>query len=154
MIPIRVPPLRDRNGDISLLTDAFFHRIRLKSNKPVSGISNAAMEVIVNYHWPGNVRELKSAFEYAFVTCDQPLIQPEHLPPDVLSGKNAHSVHKTGSQRAMSRDEKKKQELIDALRKTGGNRSRAAEILGVSRVTVWNRIKRYNISAGRDAGMA
>ena len=154
VIPIRVPPLRDRNGDISLLTDAFFHRIRLKSNKPVGGISNAAMEVIVNYHWPGNVRELKSAFEYAFVTCDQALIQPEHLPPDVLSGKNAHSVHKTGSQRAMSRDEKKKQELIDALRKTGGNRSRAAEILGVSRVTVWNRIKRYNISVGRYAGMA
>ena len=148
VIPIRVPPLRKRGGDISLLADAFFQRNRLKSDKPVNGISNAAMEAIVNYSWPGNVRELKSAFEYAFVTCDDAMIRPEHLPPDILHINAARkgSHEKT----ARNRDEKNRQELINALREAGGNQSRAAEILGVSRVTVWNRIKRYNVAVHRD----
>ncbi len=148
VIPIRVPPLRKRGGDISLLADAFFQRNRLKSDKPVNGISNAAMEALVNYSWPGNVRELKSAFEYAFVTCDDAMIRPEHLPPDILhtNGARKGSQEKT----ARNRDEKNRQELIDALREAEGNQSRAAEILGVSRVTVWNRIKRYNIAVLRD----
>ena len=148
VIPIWVPPLRKRGGDISLLADAFFNRNRLKNDKPVEGISNAAMEAIISYSWPGNVRELKSAFEYAFVTCDDALIRPEHLPPDIGQHKTARkgAVEKT----VLSRDEEKKQQLIDALREAGGNQSRAAEILGVSRVTVWNRIKRYHVAVNRD----
>ncbi|MFO8111601.1 MAG: sigma 54-interacting transcriptional regulator [Desulfosalsimonadaceae bacterium] len=148
VIPIRVPPLRKRGGDISLLADAFFQRNRLKSDKPVKGISNAAMEALVHYSWPGNVRELKSAFEYAFVTCDEPMIRPEHLPPDIL---NAGKTKNGGREKStLNREEAKKQQLIDALREAAGNQSRAAEILGVSRVTVWNRIKRYGISVHRD----
>ena len=149
VIPIWVPPLRDRGGDISLLADAFFQRNRLKSNKPVEGISNAAMEVLVNHSWPGNVRELKSAFEYGFVTCDEKLIRPEHLPPDIIHGRAQKNDPPKIT--AVNRDESKKQQLIDALRNAGGNQSRAAEILGVSRVTVWNRIKRYGISVNRDS---
>jgi two-component system, NtrC family, response regulator HydG len=148
VIPIWVPPLRKRSGDISLLTDAFFHRIRLKSDKPVKGVSNAAMEAIVNYAWPGNVRELKSAFEYAFVTCDESFIRPEHLPPDIARPK----IRKNGilEYSSANRDDRKKQQLIAALREAGGNQSRAAEILGVTRVTVWNQIKRYGISMNHD----
>ena len=148
VIPIHVPPLRNRGGDISLLSDAFFQRNRLKSDKPVKGISNAAMQALVTYTWPGNVRELKSAFEYAFVTCDNAFIQPDHLPPDIThkSGHNKGGVEKNG----ISHHEKNKQALIEALQKTNGNQSMAAELLGVSRVTVWNRIKRYGISLSRD----
>ena len=138
VIPITVPPLRERIGDIPLLAEAFFRRIRLKSAKPIECISNDALKILMEYHWPGNARELKSAFEYAFVTCQESMIQPYHLPPSIFQGakgfgKNRESLTQSG------RFEKK--ELIEALVQAGGNQSEAARILGVSRVTIWNRIK-------------
>ncbi len=71
VIPISLPPLRDRVEDISLLADSFFTRTRLKSGKKIRGIGNEAMAFLMAYHWPGNVRELRSALEYAFVTCQE-----------------------------------------------------------------------------------
>ena len=110
------------------------------------GISNEAMEILMSYAWPGNVRELKSAFEYAFVTCQELLIQPHHFPPTVTS---AQSVAKTIKKPLLSRTDMKKKQLIEALETTNGNQSRAADILGISRVTVWNRMKRFGITAQR-----
>jgi two-component system response regulator HydG len=69
VIPIYLPPLRERAQDIPLLAESFFHKMRLKSGKSIEGIGNSTMEVLMKYSWPGNVRELKSAFEYPFVTC-------------------------------------------------------------------------------------
>ena len=139
-----VPHLRERVGDIPLLADSFFRRIQLKNDKKIMGISNEAMELLMSYAWPGNVRELKSAFEYAFVTCQELVIQPYHFPPTVIPSKP--SV-KTVKKRVLNRADMKKKELLEALESTGGNQSRAAEILGISRVTVWNRMKRYGITA-------
>ena len=85
VIPIQMPPLRERVEDIPLLAESFFRKLRIKSGKSIEGISNLALEVLMKYPWPGNVRELKSAFEYAFVTCQEPLIHPHHLPPDILN---------------------------------------------------------------------
>jgi PAS domain S-box-containing protein len=146
VIPIIVPPLRERAGDIPLLAESFFRRIQLKSDKKIKGISREAMELLMTYTWPGNVRELKSAFEYAFVTCQEPLIQPNHFPPTVY-----HESRPLGIQKAAAADRTatKKGQLIEALEKAGGNQSRAAELLGVSRVTVWNRMKRFGITANR-----
>ncbi len=73
VIPIQMPPLRERVEDIPLLAESFFRKLRIKSGKSIEGISNLALEVLIRYPWPGNVRELKSAFEYAFVTCQEPL---------------------------------------------------------------------------------
>jgi len=108
------------------------------------GISNKAMELLMSYTWPGNVRELKSAFEYAFVTCQELLIQPHHFPPTVNA--DLAPVDQTKKIRFNHPDMKKKQ-LVAALESSGGNQSRAAEILGISRVTVWNRMKKYGITA-------
>jgi two-component system response regulator HydG len=146
VIPIMVPPLRERVGDIPLLADSFFRRIQLKNDKKIMGISNDSMELLMSYAWPGNVRELKSAFEYAFVTCQELRIQPHHFPPTVTS---AQSVAKTIKKPVLSRTDMKKKQLIEALERTGGNQSRAADILGISRVTVWNRMKRFGITAQR-----
>lgn len=140
VIPITVPPLRERTEDIPILAEAFFRRIRLKSGKKIEGISNDAMGAMINYHWPGNVRELKSAFEYAFVACQETLIQPYHLPPAIFQAKIPRA-RKT----PVSREETKRKQLVQALEKSGGNQSEAARILGVSRVTVWNQMKRFNI---------
>ncbi|MCK8603619.1 sigma-54 interaction domain-containing protein [Desulfoferrobacter suflitae] len=142
VIPIQLPPLRERVEDIPLLAEAFFRKLCLKSDKNIEGISNNAMEILMKYSWPGNVRELKSAFEYAFVTCHSGSIQSYHLPPDILKDKRAL---KSVQVPRISKEEMKKRQLIDALAKAKGNQSVAAEILGVSRVTVWNRMKRYGI---------
>jgi len=151
VIPIHIPPLRDRVDDIPLLAEAFFRKLRIRSGKSIDGLSNLAMEVLMKYPWPGNVRELKSAFEYAFVTCQEHLIQPHHLPPDILS---AEKIAKDGKSLAPNKQEVRKRQLVDALARAKGNQSAAAEILGVSRVTVWNRMKRYGITYTRQIDSA
>jgi two-component system, NtrC family, response regulator HydG len=146
VIPIRMPALRERIEDIPLLAESFFRKLRIKSGKGIEGISNLALEVLMKYPWPGNVRELKSAFEYAFVTCQEALIQPHHLPPDIL---NEEKSIKNMQATVPTKQEIRKRQLIDALARAKGNQSMAAEILGVSRVTVWNRMKRLGITYAR-----
>lgn len=145
VIPIHLPPLRERKEDIPLLSEAFFERIRLKSGKRIRGISNEAMGLLTRYSWPGNVRELKSTFEYAFVTCQEEFIQPHHLPPsihDSIAGPTNTQERPTSSAEPK---EAKKRKLTEALKEAGGNQSRAARILGVSRVTVWKQVKEFGI---------
>lgn len=146
VIPIFLPPLRNRVGDIPLLAERFFQKMRLKSGKAIAGISKETMEILINHSWPGNVRELKGAFEYAFVTCHEEMIQPCHLPETILRPKVTQITPKRN---AFNVQEIEKQELLEVLERTGGNQSKAAEILGVSRVTIWNRMKRYGIDAKR-----
>jgi len=125
---------------------AFFNRIKLKNKKHIQGITNEAMKLLMEYAWPGNVRELKSAFEYAFVTCQNSSILPEHLPPNITQDREIPKTVKTPS---LSREELKKQRLVKALEQANGNQTEAAAILGVSRVTVWNQMKRYGINLKR-----
>jgi transcriptional regulator with PAS, ATPase and Fis domain len=153
VIPINLPPLRERVDDIPLLAESFFRKIRLKSGKSIKGISNDAMEYLMGYSWPGNIRELKSAFEYAFVTCHDRMIQPYHLPPDVIGEKHGNgngNGNGSGNGLRSSKEEMKKKQLINALLKAKGNQSLAAEILGISRVTVWNQMKRFGIRWNRE----
>ncbi|ETR66496.1 MAG: Fis family PAS modulated sigma54 specific transcriptional regulator [Candidatus Magnetoglobus multicellularis str. Araruama] len=84
MIPINIPPLRERKEDIPLLVDYFFKRIRVKNSKEIKGISDDSMKTLIKYSWPGNIRELKGAFEYAFVACQEDIIQAHHFTPDIL----------------------------------------------------------------------
>jgi two-component system response regulator HydG len=143
VIPINIPPLRERPEDISLLAASFFHRMLLKSGKKIKGISKDVLNILTQYRWPGNVRELKSAFEYAFVTCHETMIKPYHLPPNIVQTTGI-SKDEAGPD-SNNNDDSKKRELIYALEQSGGNQSEAARILGISRVTVWNRMKKYNI---------
>ncbi len=143
VIPINLPPLRERAGDIPLLVGHFFHKLRLKTGKSIQGIANSTMEILMNYSWPGNVRELKSAFDYIFATCDEQNIQPLHLPPDILRREDGSNGTRALN---LSREELKKKQLVDALAQAKGNKSKAADILGISRVTVWNRMKRYGLT--------
>jgi PAS domain S-box-containing protein len=144
VIPLHLPRLRERLEDLPLLTETFFQRLKAKTGKKIEGISHEAMNILYSYQWPGNIRELKSVFEYAFVVCDQPTLQPEHLLPSVLEADNAlASPVRTPP---LTGTEKKKQELIQALKRTGGNKSETAKLLGVSRTTVWNRMRRFKIS--------
>jgi len=146
VIPIHLPLLRERVEDIPFLAEAFFRKMKLKSGKEIQGISKDAMETLMSYAWPGNVRELKSAFEYAFVTCQDAMIQAAHFPSTISqTGKQPRSVKSL----SINMQEIEKRELVEALKKARGNKSKAAEYLGVSRVTVWNRMKRFNVDTPR-----
>jgi transcriptional regulator of acetoin/glycerol metabolism len=118
--------------------------VQLKSEKKIKGIGREAMDVLMAYDWPGNVRELKGAFEYAFVACQDEWIRPEDLPPDLFQQR---PILQKPESSELSRDETKKRQLIRALEKTNGNQTKAAQILGVTRVTIWNRMKRYGLSS-------
>lgn len=149
VIPITVPPLRGRKEDIPTLAESFLRKIRMKSGKRILGISKEVMAMLVEYPWPGNVRELKGALEYAFVSCHNDRIQPHHLPPDFF--KVNEIFYRSNSTLDIS-DEIKKKKLVASLEKAGGNQSEAARILGVSRVTVWNQMKKYGIRLKRKIG--
>ncbi len=143
VIPISIPPLRERIGDIPLMAETFFRRIQLKSDKPIQGISNEALELLMQYSWPGNARELKSAFEYAFVSCQEKMIAPHHFPTKIFQ-HNDDPVQPAAVS-VIGLDEIKKRRLIDALHRSNGNQSRTAQVLGISRTSVWNQMKRYHI---------
>ncbi len=143
-IPVHVPPLRDRTEDIPLLARSFFNRLQLKSHrKDIQGISNDALAALMKYHWPGNVRELKSAFEYAFVSCRGDMIGPAHLPGNILGNHHAPSP---AIGNGASLEEIKRQRLTRALEEAGGNQSKAARMLGISRTSVWNQMRRFGLS--------
>jgi len=96
----------------------------------------------MSHYWPGNVRELKSALEYAFVVAEKNVIGLDQLPPQFTA--NDFSTL-PGEEMISLRASTEKEELIKALRQTGGNQTQAAKALGINRVTVWNRMKKYGI---------
>jgi two-component system, NtrC family, response regulator HydG len=147
VIPIFLPPLRHRVEDIPLLSESLLKKLVLKENKNIKGISKDTIEVLMSHSWPGNVRELKGAFEYALVTCHDEIIQPHHLPETIFRPRRR--VSGGGKRSSFNMHEIEKRELLEALKKTKGNQSKAAELLGISRVTVWNRMKRFGIDAKR-----
>ena len=143
VVPLAVPPLRRRLEDIPLIANQAIRRIALKGGKPVTGLTPKAMERLLAYSWPGNVRELINALEFAFVLSSGGLIAAEHLPPRIAGSGPAASPRR-------GRPALDRQHLVEVLRQCGGNQSQAARVLGVSRVTVWKRIKDYGINLRTD----
>ena len=142
VIPIYLPPLRERLGDLPLLVEHFLEHLRQRSGKAISGLTGESMKIFLDYPWPGNVRELQGALEYAFVVAADGLIAPEHLPPKLGSPEPSPE----NPREAWSvREADEKTALIEALRQTDGNQSKAAALLEVTRVTVWHRMKKHGI---------
>ena len=145
VIPIHLPPLRDRREDIPLLAEAFIERTRLKTRKPLAGLSKEALESLLKYDWPGNVRELINAMEYAFMLCPEGYILPDHLPMHLSQkGVGRFRENSKAQDGSPGRD---KEALLRALKEAGGKVSEAARILGVSRVTLWKWLKYHKINA-------
>jgi transcriptional regulator with GAF, ATPase, and Fis domain len=142
VFPLQIPPLSGRIDDIPLLVQHFIRHNGLTSGKKIVGMSPAAMAALTNYAWPGNVRELRSAIEYAFVLCKGATIECGHLPPKILQ---PHHPSEHRAARGNRTNLREREELVRVLRQAAGNQSKAARILGVSRVTIWKRIKKYGI---------
>lgn len=143
VIPVHVPTLRERIDDIPILADSFIQALRKRTGKDILGLTPECMEYLLSYAWPGNVRELKSVLEYAFAVAERGLIGVDQIPQNIISLKTPEPVPRKLEVGADEPAEKR--ELIQALNQANGNQSEAARLLAVSRVTVWNRMKKFNI---------
>ncbi len=148
VFPLKCPSLAERREDIPLIAQSFIRRNAISSGKRILGLTPEALERLSTYEWPGNVRELRNAIEYAFVLCQSGGIGLNHLPPKILHGHN--SIPGNCAQDSVCMEGR--EALLTVLRKTGGNQSEAARLLGVSRVTIWKRMKKYGIG-GKPAGL-
>jgi two-component system, NtrC family, response regulator HydG len=144
-LPIRLPPLREREGDVELLAAHFLEACRRQCGKDIPCISGEAMGVLVSYPWPGNVRELRSAIEYACMIIEQGAITPAHLPPQLVNRIPVCREEPGTTIWSAIPENVQKRELLDALQQCRGNQTRAAKLLGVSRLTVINRMRKYGI---------
>ena len=149
VIPIFLPPLRNRTEDIPLLMNAFIHRLNESNGAGIQGTSREAMDMLMQYSWPGNVRELRNTMEYAFVTCGDSTIEAHHLPRRIRHAKNGTASYSAAAD-AMDPIPDEKHLLIKALQAASGNQTQAAKILNVNRVTVWNRMRKYGINLKKE----
>jgi transcriptional regulator with GAF, ATPase, and Fis domain len=147
VFPLTCPPLQQCKDDITLLIQHFISLDAKKTGKNILGFTPEAMRLMVAYQWPGNIRELRNTVEYAFVLARGKSIGPEHLPDKItrckLMDTNPGQYAELNNMVKLGFTEKEK--LIDALQQSDGNQTKAAKIIGVSRVTVWKRIKKYGI---------
>ena len=148
VFPLYCPPLSERREDIPLIAQSFIRRNATSSGKKIIGLTPEALEALTDYAWPGNVRELRNTIEYAFVLCQSGGIGVQHLPHKIVHGAfDPKAVCELDPGCAKDRES-----LINVLRKAGGNQSKAAKMLGVSRVTVWKRMKKLGIDIKQDVG--
>jgi PAS domain S-box-containing protein len=155
VIPIHLPPLRERLEDVPVLVNAFITRLRNKTGKDIAGLSNDCLAMFMAYDWPGNVRELKGVLEYAFVIAELGSITPRYLPPKMTRSETGPRLGGAGVAGGASQPARQnaglneRDALVEALRRTGGNQTKAAELLGVNRITVYNRMKKHGIELKR-----
>jgi two-component system response regulator HydG len=140
VVPVRVPPLRERREDIPLLAETFFEIFRTKHRRSVRSISPRAMELLCRHSWPGNVRELENTMERAVVLCRGDSLDAEDLFPQAPT--SGEEVPEKDPYRSGLTLREAEGELIRlALQRTGGNKTQAAKDLGVSRQTLINKLK-------------
>ena len=128
---IQIPPLRDRGGDLEALANWFLARAGSASGKHVTAISDESWRRLREYSWPGNVREFRSAIECAVMSCQGSIIEPSDLPPEL------------GAVLALD----PRAAIVDALERCGGNRTAAAQLLGVSRSTFYRRLAQLGLDS-------
>ncbi len=143
VFPLTIPPLRERPEDIPIIIQHFVEQNHATSGKKIAGLSPEAVARLTSYTWPGNVRELRNAIEYALVLCPGGEIGAHHLPHKIAPARDCPPP-------AEPLEARERDELVQVLRQVGGNQSAAARQLGVSRVTVWKRMKKHHIDLTRD----
>jgi DNA-binding NtrC family response regulator len=146
VVTIEVPPLRERVSDIPLLAQHFIQQFNLKYQRGVEGIERAALDCLMAYAWPGNVRELEHVIEGLFALRDlKKAITNDDLPATLKQAPRATVVEAAGEVHSLAESEKVA--IIRALQATEGNKSRAAEMLGISRDRLYRKIELYGIEA-------
>jgi DNA-binding NtrC family response regulator len=154
VVPIELPPLRERREDIPLLATFFMRRAAKASDKHVTAISSEVMAALQRYDWPGNVRQLDNLLQRLVILCRNSHILPEQLPPEFFAAPSGCGPQVT--QEASEGDGLKpmarleKQAIQDALDSFEGNVVQAAQLLGIGQATIYRKIKRYGIILRRN----
>ena len=143
IFPITVPPLRERKTDILLLADYFVEKYNKANHKGVRRISTTSIDMLMRYHWPGNVRELQNCIERAVILSEDNVIHGYHLPPTLQTAESSGTPYTGSLQQKL--DSIEQEMIIEALKRTQGNMTRAAVQLGLSDRIMGLRIKKFNI---------
>ena len=154
VVKIEMPPLRSRREDIVLLANAFLQEFAKENDRPVKPLSDAALQLMLSYPWPGNVRELRTAIEHGVVMSNDPVIDLQHLPAKLFSNSSsipsALTIAETSPSdgkihlappREFNLHALETSAIRAALAEASGNRTRAAELLGISRRTLQRKLK-------------
>ncbi len=153
VVPIHIPPLRERREDILVLAEAFLEKYSKENHREVKGFNTDAIELLMRYNYPGNVRELENAVERAVLLTRSEYIEPKDLPDSILNSISNFSgdfitLPVNGKMPEMV-EQLERQMLLSALEKFNGNQSRAANKLGISEKSVRDRMKKWNIPTSR-----
>jgi two-component system response regulator AtoC len=143
---IEMPPLRERKEDILPLAALFIEENNRELGKNVKGVSEAGEDYLLNYFWPGNVRELKNIIERAMILSDGNEILPDHLPIELRKGQADTPSDIVFETAALSLEAAEKKHITDVLMMMDGNKSKASRVLGISRSTLREKLKKYSIS--------
>ncbi len=146
VFPITLPPLRERKEDIPLLITHFIEKFNKEMGKSINNISPQAMKVLMNYFYPGNIRELRNIIEHAFVCSRGNTVLPEHLPKELVHAAEQLEIAPEGS--SLNRVEKKW--ILSVLEKSGWRYQEAARQLGISRTTLWRKLKAYGLTEEKE----
>jgi transcriptional regulator with PAS, ATPase and Fis domain len=142
VVPIFLPPLVARRGDLELITDKLIEMLNELGDRRITHVSRAARDAIAGYPWPGNVRELLNALQYAYVIGDGAILLDVELPPEVSGVSfDPETTAVNAREAAPLHEDPEVRRIRLALEHASGNRERAAQILGMSRVTLWRRMK-------------
>ncbi|WP_428265721.1 sigma-54 interaction domain-containing protein [Haliangium sp.] len=137
VVPLFLPPLCERTGDVAALAWHFIEAFNRTNEREIDEIDRPAMEALLAYPWPGNVRELRNVIEYAFAVGEGPVLTLDQLTPE-LRGEPPEDE-------PLSEDDGERRRIHEALRATGGQKARAAELLGMSRSTLWRKLREHRI---------
>jgi len=140
VIPIMVPPLREREDDIPLLAKHFLDMYASSSKKVIRGFSEDVMEIFLNHKWPGNVRELQNVVEHAVILAKGEMITENDLP------QNLRWAIPRAEEPPRSLKETEKRLILKVLKEVGGNKYRAAKKLGITRSTLYGKVRKHGIA--------
>ncbi|MCF8056155.1 MAG: sigma 54-interacting transcriptional regulator [Desulfocapsa sp.] len=162
VLHLNMPSLWERDGDIRLLLDHFLRQFSEKLGRNVTGFSQEAIDFLIDYHYPGNVRELRNIAEYSANICQGQMVEMKDLPqylfrPEKSSPTNSASIPSSPSPSSVEQIQSvenisggwagiEKEMILDALRKSGGNRTQTANLLGWGRTTLWRKLKKYELA--------
>uniref|UniRef100_UPI004057936B sigma-54-dependent transcriptional regulator n=1 Tax=Candidatus Electronema sp. TaxID=2698783 RepID=UPI004057936B len=144
---LHLPPLSERPRDVRLLAQFFLDRFSAAMSKPVRSLAPEVLTRLEDYSFPGNVRELENIIERAVVLARGERVELAHLPE--LTGRAGRAAARSESGGLQSLDQQERLHIGRVLEQTGGNKSKAAEILGIDRVSLWRKLKRFNLESGK-----
>jgi PAS domain S-box-containing protein len=145
VIPIHLPPLRQRKSDIPLLTAHFLKEAEQESPNPVPTLAPDTLDILMDYHWPGNVRELKNVIQFSVVRSRGSQILPSDLPLEITQGMDLNlriEMEQPSRESLVAREKLDIESVTAAIKKAGGNKSKAARLLGVGRATLYRFLDR------------